>query len=123
MRRFATTCCQWIFIGGWSVLLALRANSDASPQLPANFAWRSAAFATGGRPEEEPAFEALKEAGIRLLVSVDGAAPDVAAAKRHGLRYVHIPMTYEGISMDGLSRMKRLLDEKPGTMYVHCHHG
>ena len=32
----------------------------------------------------------LAEAGVRTIVSVDGAVPDLDAARRWGMRYVHL---------------------------------
>ena len=60
----------------------------------------------GAQPESDDDFAALAAAGIRVIVSVDGAAPDVAAAKRHGLRYVHAPFGYDGIPASLPSRAR-----------------
>jgi protein tyrosine phosphatase (PTP) superfamily phosphohydrolase (DUF442 family) len=104
------------------LLAAPRAWAADGEILP-HFAWRSDQIATGGRPEGDAAFEALRQKGISLVVNVDGAAPDLQAAKRHGLRYAHIPIGYDKLDADALSSMKRLLDENKDKMYVHCHHG
>lgn len=46
---------------------------------------------SGGLPEGNAAFEELKSLGIKTVISVDGAKPDVARAEKYGLRYVHLP--------------------------------
>jgi hypothetical protein len=60
--------------------------------------------------------------GVRVVVSVDGARPDVAGAKRHGLRYVHVPIGYDGVSDAALLKLAAVEGLK-GGVFVHCHHG
>jgi len=78
---------------------------------------------TGGEPKDSTAFASLEKLGIRTVVSVDGARPHVAAAKEHGLRYVHIPIGYDGISAEAGRSFARLVREIDGPIYIHCHHG
>src|SRR5690349_9452889 len=52
---------------------------------------------SGGLPDGEAGFAELQELGIKTVISVDGAKPDVATAKKHGLRYVHMPHGYDGV--------------------------
>jgi protein tyrosine phosphatase (PTP) superfamily phosphohydrolase (DUF442 family) len=80
-------------------------------------------FYSGGQPEGDEAFAALAKFGVKTLVSVDGATPDVAAAKRHGLRYIHIPFGYGGIPREAELALTRAAKECEGPIYVHCHHG
>src|SRR5215203_3182916 len=47
---------------------------------------------SGGQPEGEAGFAALKRLGVRTIISVDGARPDVETARRFGMRYVHLPV-------------------------------
>lgn len=78
---------------------------------------------SGGLPSDEDAFAKLKELGIKTIISVDGAKPDLEAAEKFGLRYVHMPHGYDGVSEErGLELAKALL-ELPGPVYIHCHHG
>ena len=77
---------------------------------------------SGSGPENDAAFAALQKLGIRTIISVDGATPDVAAAKRYGLRYVHLPVGYDGIPRDKVLALAATAD-LPGPVYVHCHHG
>jgi protein tyrosine phosphatase (PTP) superfamily phosphohydrolase (DUF442 family) len=78
---------------------------------------------SGSSPEGEAGFTSLARLGVKAVVSVDGAAPDVEAAERHGLRYVHLPVGYDGISRDRVLALARVARELPGPIYVHCHHG
>jgi protein-tyrosine phosphatase len=81
---------------------------------------------SGGEPHGEAAFAELAKLGVKLIVSVDGAKPDVENAKKHGLRYVHIPIGYDGIPAEAgqsLARVVREANAEAGSIYVHCHHG
>jgi protein tyrosine phosphatase (PTP) superfamily phosphohydrolase (DUF442 family) len=78
---------------------------------------------SGSAPESDSAFAALAQLGVKTLISVDGARPDVEAARRHGLRYVHLPHGYDGISPDLQLRLVQAAQWLPGPVYVHCHHG
>jgi protein tyrosine phosphatase (PTP) superfamily phosphohydrolase (DUF442 family) len=78
---------------------------------------------SGGEPKDDQAFEELATLGVRTLVSVDGARPNLDAAQRHGLRYVHIPIGYDGISDEAGRSLARLVKEAEGPFYIHCHHG
>lgn len=80
---------------------------------------------SGGVPEGDAGFDTLARLGVGTIISVDGAVPDVARAERRGMRYVHLPIGYNGFdeprrlqiiraTRDGLER---------GTVYIHCHHG
>jgi protein tyrosine phosphatase (PTP) superfamily phosphohydrolase (DUF442 family) len=78
---------------------------------------------TGSGPEGEKAFAALQTLGIKTVISVDGARPDVARARKYGLRYVHIPLGYGGVSRQQALRIAKAVRELPGPFYIHCHHG
>jgi len=80
----------------------------------------------GASPETEADFAALAKAGVRSILSVDGAKPDVLSAKKHGIRYVHIPFGYDGIPQDKLLEIVKtfqVLEQRGGSIFVHCHHG
>jgi protein tyrosine phosphatase (PTP) superfamily phosphohydrolase (DUF442 family) len=79
--------------------------------------------AQGAQPEGDKAFEALKAEGISTLLTVDGAMPDVEAAERVGLTYVHIPIGYDGMSKEEEAEIVKAVTDSPGPVYVHCHHG
>ncbi|OHE88542.1 MAG: hypothetical protein A3G75_03960, partial [Verrucomicrobia bacterium RIFCSPLOWO2_12_FULL_64_8] len=77
----------------------------------------------GSVPHGEEGFATLAAMGVRTIVSVDGAQPEVEAAKRHGLRTIHLPIGYAGV--DDLRRLElaRVVDAIEGSIYMHCHHG
>jgi hypothetical protein len=81
---------------------------------------------SGSEPHGEQAFAELATLGVKVVISVDGAKPDVASAKKHGIRYVHIPIGYDGIPQEAGLAFARVVRET-GTagqpIYVHCHHG
>jgi protein tyrosine phosphatase (PTP) superfamily phosphohydrolase (DUF442 family) len=78
---------------------------------------------SGGEPKDDAAFSKLAEMGVRTIVSVDGAKPNLAAAKKHGLRYIHIPMGYDGVDAKAQAALTRVAREVKGPVFVHCHHG
>jgi len=97
-------------------------NTDAHPLLP-NLLKITDQMYCGAEPSSEDAFARLATYGIKTLVSVDGARPDIEQARRHGLRYVHIPIGYDGIDEHAQLSLARLVREGGGPFYVHCHHG
>lgn len=78
---------------------------------------------SGGEPAGEEAFESLDRLGVKAIVSVDGATPDVEAARDHGIRYIHIPFGYDAIPADAGAALARVMREVEGPVYIHCHHG
>lgn len=78
---------------------------------------------TGSDPEGEAGFASLAQLGIKTIASVDGARPNVEAARRHGMRYVHIPIGYDAIPPQAGEALARLVRDTAGPIYVHCHHG
>jgi tRNA-Thr(GGU) m(6)t(6)A37 methyltransferase TsaA len=78
---------------------------------------------SGSEPHGEEGFASLEQMGIKTVVSVDGARPNVEVARKHGLRYVHIPVGYDGIPERAGAALARLVNEVDGPLYVHCHHG
>ena len=78
---------------------------------------------SGGQPHGEDGFRELAALGVKTVISVDGATPDVAAAKKHGLRYVHLPHGYDGIPEERVQELAKAVRDLPGPVYIHCHHG
>ena len=80
---------------------------------------------SGSSPDGDAGFQSLRDLGVTTVVSVDGAAPDVATAKKFGLRYAHLPVGYDGIPSETAKRLARVLATagRDGPVYVHCHHG
>jgi protein tyrosine phosphatase (PTP) superfamily phosphohydrolase (DUF442 family) len=80
-------------------------------------------FISGGQPKGDAAFSKLAEMGVKTVVSVDGAKPDLELAKKHGLRYVHIPIGYDGVDAAAQGALTRVMREAQGPIFIHCHHG
>lgn len=78
---------------------------------------------SGAQPEGEASFKLLQELGVKTIISVDGAAPDVEGAKKFGMRYVHLPIGYDGVDPTEGKAIAKAIQELPGKVYVHCHHG
>ena len=85
--------------------------------------WPASRILQGAQPDGEVAFRNLAAMGVTTVVSVDGAAPDVEGAQRHGLEYVHVPIGYDGIARDKALQIIRAVRDAKGKVYVHCHHG
>lgn len=97
-------------------------TSDNYPALPNLLALTQRIY-SGGEPAGDKAFESLRKLGVRTIVSVDGARPDAAKARKYGLRYVHIPIGYDGVPSDAAAALTRVVREAKAPIYVHCHHG
>lgn len=78
---------------------------------------------TGSGPHGGSSFAELASQGVRTVISVDGAKPDVETARKHGLRYVHLPIGYDGVPEEKILALAKALRELPGPVYIHCHHG
>ncbi len=78
---------------------------------------------SGGSPDGDAGFASLQKLGVKTIISVDGTTPDVAAAERYGLRYVHLPVGYDGIPREKAWAIAKAARDLPGPVYVHCHHG
>ena len=78
---------------------------------------------SGSQPEGDEAFAAIAKLGVKTIVSVDGSKPDVEAARKHGLRYVHLPIGYDGVPTNRVVELAKLTAEMSGPFFVHCHHG
>ncbi|QDS93534.1 hypothetical protein FF011L_23040 [Roseimaritima multifibrata] len=136
-RTLATGCL--VFLLGTSPIVAHPPTSStespssaasATPQpssreatpLPHWLQWTEQVF-SGAQPTTADDFAALQARGIRTIVSVDGARPNVELAKHYGMRYLHVPIGYDGIDPDANLSFFRIAKEVQGTVYVHCHHG
>jgi len=78
---------------------------------------------SGAAPDGEAGFASLKALGIKTIITVDGAKPDVNTAKKFGLRYVHLPIGYDGVPTAQALRLVKAVETLPGPVYIHCHHG
>lgn len=78
---------------------------------------------SGAQPDGPKAFETLANMGVRTIISVDGSRPDVDSAAAFGIRYVHLPIGYDGIDETRKLELARAVAELEGPIYLHCHHG
>ncbi|MBA3315431.1 MAG: hypothetical protein M3552_00970 [Planctomycetota bacterium] len=92
------------------------------PRLP-NAVQVAPTVISGGLPEGEAGFAELKTLGVKTVISVDGMKPDVKGARKHGLRYVHLPHGYDGIPEARVQALAKAVRDLPGPIYIHCHHG
>lgn len=78
---------------------------------------------SGSQPTTDADFAELAKRGVKTIVSVDGIAPDLELAHKHGLRYVHIPIGYDALPQAAGDSMTHALRAIDGPIFVHCHHG
>lgn len=78
---------------------------------------------SGSSPASDAAFAELTRLGVKTIISVDGSKPDVEAARKHGLSYIHLPIGYDGIPTNRVVELIRAAQSANGPIYVHCHHG
>ena len=78
---------------------------------------------SGGLPHGEAGFRELSGLGVKTVISVDGAKPDVEAARKYGLRYVHLPHGYDGVPRERARELAKAVRDLPAPVYIHCHHG
>ena len=107
------------------LLSLLSAPQEKPADLPGlqNLSRASENVIVGSEPHGDAAFESLRSMGITTIISVDGIKPDVETARKHGLRYIHIPFGYDGIPDHASKALARAAREIATPMYVHCHHG
>lgn len=97
------------------------AQRIADPRLENAF-WLHPKVISGGQPDED-GFQALRDLGVKTIISVDGARPEVETAKKLGMRYVHLPHGYDGIPERRVLELAKAVRDLPGPVYIHCHHG
>jgi len=80
---------------------------------------------SGGVPEDEAGFNSLQALGIKTIISVDGAQPEVDLAKARGMKYIHLPIGYNGMDKDRTLQISKAIEQglMRGPVFVHCHHG
>jgi len=78
---------------------------------------------SGSQPEGDAAFAELQKLGVKAIISVDGAIPDVEAAKAKGIRYIHLPIGYDDVPREQALLLAKAMNEVAGPVFVHCHHG
>jgi len=78
---------------------------------------------SGSQPEGVAAFRELSLRGVKVIISVDGAAPNVELAHQFGLRYVHVPIGYDRIEPQSRADLVEATKAAGGPVFLHCHHG
>ncbi|MFO1021892.1 MAG: cytochrome c [Planctomycetales bacterium] len=78
---------------------------------------------SGGLPSGDEAFAELQDMGIKTIISVDGAKPDVGTAEKYGMQYVHLPHGYDGVPEERARELAKAVRDLKGPIYLHCHHG
>ena len=87
-------------------------------------------FVSGSQPEagaggSDAGLDTLAAMGVKTIISVDGAEPEVEKARARGMRYIHLPISYAGITPERSLELTRAVRDamKEGPVYIHCHHG
>ncbi len=82
-------------------------------------------FVSGSAPEGDAGFDTLAAMGVKTIISVDGAEPDVEKASARGIRYIHLPIGYNGFDEQRKLQLVRATRDAmaDGPIYIHCHHG
>ena len=101
---------------------SVEAKKISTPNLPNAFRITEK-IVSGGLPEGPAAFEDLRQLGVKTIISVDGAKPNIQLAANFGMRYVHLPHGYDGIADERVLQLAKAVQDLPGPIYIHCHHG
>lgn len=82
-------------------------------------------FISGSAPEGDAGYDTLAAMGVKTIISVDGAAPEVEEARARGMRYIHLPIGYNGFDEERRVELVRAARDAmaDGPVYLHCHHG
>ena len=82
-------------------------------------------FVSGSVPEGDAGFDTLAAMGVKTIISVDGMTPDVERARERGIRYIHLPIGYNGFSNARRLELTRATRDAlvDGPVFIHCHHG
>ena len=111
------------FVGVLAMVVSCQTTDSRTTALPASYHRLSDRISCSAEPVGAKTFAALAKEGVKTIVSVDGAVPDVKEAERHGLRYVHLPIGYDGMPKATVVSLNNLLKEDSGRILIHCHHG
>lgn len=114
MQRFTVHLLLVCLLGGFARASEVRLGNL---QQVADQIW------CGATPGTSEDFAAIAKLGVRIIVSVDGEKPAVENAQKHNLRYVHIPIGYDGVPRGAQLMLVRLIRDAQGPYYFHCHHG
>ncbi|MEM0982394.1 MAG: cytochrome c [Planctomycetota bacterium] len=115
--------CAGLFIN-WAPPESCDPSGPAAAE-PENVLEFAPGVLSGAMPHKDEGFDALRGMGVVTVISVDGARPDVERASERGMRYVHLPIGYDGITGERVAELARAIRDgrERGVVYVHCHHG
>lgn len=82
-------------------------------------------FYSGSVPEGSEGFDSLVALGVKTIISVDGAIPELEPAQSRGMKYIHLPIGYNGFDETRKLQLSRATRDamQQGPVYMHCHHG
>ncbi len=120
MSRIARVCLLAFFS---SFVLAADPAAPVETKALHNVLRIDATLISGNAPDTEAAFRELAQLGVKTIVSVDGSKPAVELAHRFGMRYVHLPIGYDGVPQERGEELSRAVQAADGPVYMHCHHG
>ena len=98
----------------------VRGDDGRPAGLPAFHRW-SGRVAFGGRPVGS-GFSNLAAMGVDTVLTVEARVPNVAQAKRLGLRIFHVPLGYDAITQTQGTLLAAAAHGAKG-LYVHCDDG
>ena len=104
------------------LLLLMILSCVSKESRPENFSKINNQLYFGGSPESSD-FSFLNSQGIRSIICVDGASPNLDSANKQNLVYRHIPITYGKISLEQQKMLAKAFNELKKPIYIHCHHG
>lgn len=80
---------------------------------------------SGSVPYGDEGFATLAAMGVKTVISVDGAEPEVETATKYGIKYIHLPIMYSGFTEERKLELARATRDsvRAGPTYIHCHHG
>ncbi|MCM8543032.1 MAG: sulfur transferase domain-containing protein [Lentisphaeraceae bacterium] len=104
------------------LILLLISSCVSTTSSPENFTKINDKLYCGGSPEEDQ-FAYLRAQGIKSVICVDGAGPNLKAAQQQGLTYKHVPVTYATITVEQQKSLAKAYNDLEKPVYIHCHHG
>lgn len=116
-------CLSGVAAGdGPNVDVASLPRRVASPHLP-NLVQIHPRVYVGGSPVGQQAADELKRLGVKTIISVDSAKPDLQVSAGAEARYVHLPIGYDSVTDQRAIELAKAIREQGGNIYLHCHHG
>ena len=119
---------SWRVASGTSVPVeAISATNSMAVPIPSthvhNLFHATTNVFSGSSPDNNAAFGEIANLGVKTIISVDGGKPNVELARKHGMRYIHLPIRYDGVPANRVVELVKAAQSSQGPLYVHCHHG